>query len=400
MTPEPTAAPRFAAALSTLADARAAAAEAAKLAKAQLGAAPHLAMVFVSFDHQEHFAALAETLREELGIDCILGCTGESIVGNDREIEGSSAVSLWLAHLPGVHLVPMYLEFEMTGDGGSFVGWPDELAEPWPDDSSLVVLADPFSFPADVLLSRLEQEHPKLGVAGGMASGGWGPGQNRLILGGRTLDKGAVAVRIDGPVRLRHVVSQGCRPIGKPFVITKAERNVIFELGGRPALVQLQELYGELSEADRQLARGGLHVGRVIDEYREGFARGDFLVRNVQGADTESGAVAIGDFVRAGQTVQFHVRDAQTADEDLHALLSAARESGANSAGALLFTCNGRGTRLFAEPHHDAATLSQYWPNLPVAGFFAQGEIGPIGGKNFVHGFTASIALFEPAASK
>jgi len=204
---------------------------------------------------------------------------------------------------------------------------------------------------------------------------------------------------IDGPVRIRHVVSQGCRPIGRPFIVTKAQDNVLLELGGRPAFDQLREVYQQLAPADQQLVQRGLHVGQVINEYQEQFDRGDFLVRNVQGIDSARGSIAIGDFVRVGQTVQFHIRDAATADEDLEALLSAAAEqSSGPTAGALVFTCNGRGTRLFPEPHHDAQAVARRWPGLPTAGFFAQGEIGPIGGKNFLHGFTASIALFEGEA--
>ncbi len=227
----------------------------------------------------------------------------------------------------------------------------------------------------------------------------WSPGENRLLLGANEIESGAVAVLVHGAVNVTSVVSQGCRPIGQPFVVTKAERNVVVELGGRPALAQLQELFEKLSPEEQQLARGGLHVGQVIDEYRDEFERGDFLVRNVQGVDPKNGAIAIGDWVRAGRTVQFHVRDAATADEDLDALLSAVRAGSCGRLrGALLFTCNGRGTRLFDQPHHDAAAVARHWPDLPAAGFFAQGEIGPIGGKNFVHGFTASIALFGPAA--
>ena len=199
-----------------------------------------------------------------------------------------------------------------------------------------------------------------------------------------------------GPVRMRNVVSQGCRPIGRAFVVTKAERNIIHQLGGRPAFEQFQELYHELSAEEQQLARQGLHVGQVINEYQEQFGRGDFLIRNVQGVDSNSGAIAIGDYARVGQTIQFHVRDATTADEDLQALTAAAKSASAGQClGGLLFTCNGRGTRLFPEPHHDAQAVAHTWQGLPLAGFFAQGEIGPIGGKNFVHGFTASLALFE-----
>ncbi len=397
-TKRPMTAPRFAAALSTLADTRTAAVEACELAKRALGDDVNLAIIFASFGHQAEFDALAEIADVELAADCLIGCAGESIVCNGREIEQAPALAVWLANLPGVALLPMHLEFQRTPDGGSFSGWPAALEADWPAGASMIVLGEPYSFPADVLLARLDQDHPGVPLSGGMASGGWGVGQNRLLLGSRALDSGAVAVLMHGPLSLANVVSQGCRPIGHTLVVTKAEQNVIFELGGKPALVQLQELFDGLTADEQQLARRGLHVGQVVDEYRGAFGRGDFLVRNVQGVDPNTGAIAIGDYVRVGQTVQFHVRDAQTADEDLNALVAGVKtDVAADSAGALLFTCNGRGTRLFDQPHHDAATLARHWPGVPVAGFFAQGEIGPIGRKNFLHGFTASIALFGPA---
>jgi small ligand-binding sensory domain FIST len=200
-------------------------------------------------------------------------------------------------------------------------------------------------------------------------------------------------------VKLHAVVSQGCRPIGRSFVVTKAERNVIFELGGKPALVQLREIFDALPTSEQRLVQRALHVGRVVSEYKERFEQGDFLIRNVVGIDAASGAIAIGDYIRPGQTVQFHIRDQEAADAELKQLLSAAKKkSRAQPAGALLFTCNGRGSRMFSQPHHDAAAIAQCLGPLPLAGFFAQGELGPIGQQNFIHGFTASVALFEAGA--
>jgi len=387
-----------AAAVSTEADTATAVDEVCRRALAELKAPPHLALVFVSHHHGPDFAALAARLHAQLPGACVLGCTGETIVGGGLELEEQPALSLWVAHLPGVELVPMHLTFEQTPEGGSIVGWPDRLDGDWPADATMIALAEPFSFPADVLLARLDEDRPGVQVVGGMASGGWQPGQNRLIFGGDEVSEGAVAVRLSGAVRVRAVVSQGCRPIGRPYVITKAHQNVIEELSGRPALTQLSELFGELPQADQLLIRKGLHVGSVINEYQETFQRGDFLVRNVIGSDPASGVIAVGDYVRVGQTVQFHIRDADTADEDLRELLSAARDGGHPAPrGALLFTCNGRGTRMFAEPNHDAEAVQRQTGDVPLAGFFAQGELGPIGGRNFVHGFTASVALIEPA---
>jgi small ligand-binding sensory domain FIST len=386
----------FAAAVSTSDDTQQAARDVCARATTALCASPHLALVFASADHQPRFDVVAEVLTGELGGACVLGCTGESIVAGEREFENSSALALWVAHLPDVTLSPMHLEFVPTPDGGSFTGWPGDPAHQWPTDASLLVLGDPFSFPADVLLARLNEDRPGVRVFGGMSSGAWGPGQNRLLVGSRVENHGAAAVLVHGDVTLTSVVSQGCRPIGRPLVVTRAERNVIFELGGRAAVSQLQDIYSELSDDDERLIQQGLHVGIVIDEYRESFARGDFLIRNVEGFDPNLGAIVIGDFARTGQTVQFHVRDASTADEDLDALISTAHDGPAAGArGALVFTCNGRGTRLFDAPHHDAAKLARYWPGLPAAGFFAAGEIGPIGPRNFLHGFTASVVLWS-----
>jgi small ligand-binding sensory domain FIST len=242
----------------------------------------------------------------------------------------------------------------------------------------------------------MEDDHPGVPIVGGMASGGYQPAANTLVVGQRTYDSGAVGFVVGGAARVRPVVSQGCRPIGRPLVVTKSEENVIIELGGRPALERLREIYVDLDPSDRELVRSSLHVGRVASEYQESFRRGDFLVRNVVGADPESGVIAVGDLVRTGQTVQFHVRDAKTADEDLRELLEQEKGRGSTAAGALVFTCNGRGTRLFDEASHDARCLREIIGRVPAAGFFAQGEIGPIGRRNCLHGFTASIALFEP----
>jgi small ligand-binding sensory domain FIST len=387
---------RFAAALSTLEDARTAADEVCRAAATQLGTAADLAVLFASPHHREEVEEIAQRVCQATNCQSLIGCTGESIVGGDREIEGEPAISLWLASLPATAVRLMHLEFQSTPDGGSFTGWPADLAEPWPAGAAMLVLGDPFSFPADELVRRMNEDRPGVPVLGGMASGGAAPGENCLVLGKEQFQTGAVAALIHGAVRISSVVSQGCRPIGQPFVVTRAEANVIQELGGVPPLVQLKEMFKTLTEREQQLVRHGLHVGRVLNEYQDQFRRGDFLVRNVIGADPQSGAIAIGDYVRPGQTVQFHVRDEETADEDLRHLLKDSGNSGRSQPrGALLFTCNGRGTRLFSSADHDARCVRQSLGEIPLAGFFAQGEIGPVAGKNFLHGFTASVAIFE-----
>ncbi|MFO0818915.1 MAG: FIST N-terminal domain-containing protein [Pirellulales bacterium] len=382
--------------LSTLADAHSAVAEGVVSLRQQLeGTLPSFVMLFASASHAGKLADAVQSVRDELGTRHVIGCTAESVAGGGREIEGEDALAMWAIHLPDVQVDSFRLAFARTPEGGVFEGWPDEALGDWPSDSCLLLLGDPFSFPADFLLERFNEDRPGVKVVGGMASGASTPGANRLILGSTTYSEGAVAVLLRGPSGLRTVVSQGCRPIGKPLVVTKAERNILIELGGRPALEQLKKVYDELPTREQQLFQRGLHVGRVVSEYQESFTAGDFLIRNVVGIDPRNGAVAVGDFFRPGQTVQFHLRDQETADDDLKQLLrDLSSDSSVKAAGALLFTCNGRGTRLFAQPHHDAQCIQQALGEIPLAGFFAAGELGPVGQENFMHGFTASIAVF------
>jgi len=348
-----------------------------------------LTVLFASMHHADALGRVASEIRARGLSHNVLGCTGETIVGEDREVEEGPALALWSIRLPGATIEPIRMVFD-----NGFEGWPGQDGHS--GESGLIVLGDPFTFPADRFLKSVNESAPGLRIAGGMASGAHSPGRNRFVLNDQVFQDGAVAVRLGGRIALRTIVSQGCRPVGRPYVVTKVEGNIIRELGRRPALEALRELFESLTPEEQSLVHGGLHIGRVINEYQETFRRGDFLVRNVLGAD-EQGGVAITDVVRVGQTIQFHVRDAETADEDLRGLLDHERADrpDARRLGALLFSCNGRGTRLFDTPHHDVSVLREAFGPIPVAGFFAMGELGPVGGRNFVHGFTASIALFE-----
>jgi small ligand-binding sensory domain FIST len=386
---------RFGSALSTRPDTPAALAECALSAREQLGSAPDLAFLFCSHHHAADADRLVGQACDLLETESLLGCTGEAIVGTGREVENEPALSLWLARWPGVRTTRLKLAFERTPDGGVIQGWPADSAGPWPEGTFLLLLGEPFSFPADHFVEQLNEDRPGVPVVGGMASGAAQPGDNRLFFGRETLAEGAVAALVSGEVRLRTVVSQGCRPIGKPMVVTKTERNVIYELGGRPALIQLKELFDTLPTRDQRQVQQALHLGRVMSEYKDHFEQGDFLIRNVVGIDPATGAVAITDYLRPGQTVQFHVRDEEAADGELKQLLAQAHHDLPHAAGGLLFTCNGRGTRLFSQVSHDAQCIASALGKIPLAGFFAQGEIGPIGRQNFTHGFTASVALFE-----
>ncbi len=360
--------------------------------QAELGSATRdLACLFMTPHYAHELEEMVESLHRDLAPEHLVGCTAESVIGGGEEFERGPAATLWVASLPGIEVETTHIRFEQTLDGYLFAAQPQFP----PDARGLVLFCEPHSFPAHLFLKQLAESHQELPVVGGMASGSRSPGENRLFHGGRVHVHGAVAARLSGPICVRPVVSQGCRPIGKTCVVTKADDNVIFELGGRPALEQLMEIVRGLPSHEQTLVEQGLHIGIAVDAGKNEQRRGDFLVRAVVGIDRDRGAVAIGDHVRPGQTVQFHIRDAESASEDLRELLDVARAEGAAPRGALLFTCNGRGRRLFDEEHHDASRVFRGFSQVPLGGFFAAGELGPIGSRNFVHGFTASIALFE-----
>lgn len=350
-----------------------------------------LLLLFASPHHAASLADAGAELGRRGAARHVLAVTGETIVGEDREVEDAPALSVWAAGMPDTELVPFRLgsgdAAELPGEGWS----PDRLSAP---GTAMLVLADPFTAPIEPWLTEMDERRRGLRIFGGMASAAGRPGGNRLVLDGETFREGAVGMLVSGPTPIRGVVSQGCRPIGRPLIVTKARENIVCELGRRPALEVASEVLGTLDESDRLLVKQGLHLGRVINEYQEAFGRGDFLIRNVVGADRD-GNLGLTDRVRVGQTVQFHLRDAATADEDLRSLLSGVGE---RPKGAILFSCNGRGTRLFDGPDHDIRTIHEALGPVPTAGFFAMGEFGPIGGRNFVHGFTASIALFGGSA--
>ena len=366
-----------------------------QLAEGLQGVSPDLSFVFVSHEHADRFEELAPRLAVKSQSRVLLGCTGEAIACGDQEIETGPAISLWSAILPGASIEPFQAEFAQTPDGIICEGLPKAASE-GQDLRAAFVLGEPFSSAPQSIIDHFATEFPGTALFGGMASGGSEPDTNRLFLNSKLVPQGAIGVLVRGGPMIRSVVSQGCRPIGTHFVVTKAESNVIYELGGVAPIEQLQELLPSLSEDEQQLLQRGLHIGIVMNEYQESFARGDFLITNVLGAREEDGSIAIGNLIRVGQTVQFHVRDAVTADEDLVALLAKYHEDQTKRAqAALLFSCNGRGTRLFDAPNHDSSEIQRELGPLPLAGFFAQGELGPVGDKNYIHGFTASVAIFE-----
>jgi len=359
----------------------------------------HLSFVFASPHHLKAFPRLLHVIQERFGTHTLIGCTGGGVIGDRHEVENKPALSLMAAHLPGVNITPFHLEQPDLEEEWPDTYWQNRLGVTLEDDPTFILLPDPFMIDPQKLLNLLNTCYPQRTVLGGLASGGQSRNSCALFLNGEVMH-GAVGVALTGNFTLRTIVSQGCKPVGQPFIITRCEDQVIYELSGRSALNVVREAITELPEADQNLARTALLMGRVIDEYKEEFSRGDFLIRTFLGADPQSGAIAVGDMFRPGQTVQLHVRDATTAREDLHALMDglAPDLSGHPARGALLFSCNGRGAHLYGEPDYDSGVVSATTGAIPIAGFFCNGEIGPIGMSNFLHGFTASIGIFQEKA--
>lgn len=387
---------RSAAAISEHLDTRTAGIEVAGLLESAMGVSTDVVFVFASFHHREALAEAIADIRETLSPKTIIGLTTESVVGCDLELEGVAGLSAIAMHLPGITLTP----WTTSPKEPVPISRPDEIPE-WiglQDDTKAVFLfADPFSTPITRLLPALvncSSEDRPIPVIGGMASGASQATYNRLFLDDKCMRSGGIGLTISGPIDLDCIVSQGCRPIGKPMRITNIHGNVVLELGGKPALQVLHDLARNLDQHERSLLEGGLLLGGVIDENRDHFGRGDFLVRSVLGIDRKRNGIAAGELYRRGKTVQFHVRDAKTAVEDLQLLLDAQQLDHQPFAG-LLVTCNGRGRNLFHEEDHDLTIIRDRIGDVPIAGFFAAGEIGPIGGKSFLHGHTACLTLFR-----
>lgn len=357
-----------------------------------------LCILLASAHFEDSLQRICERIEDSLSPRSFIGATGEGVICGDTEYEQQAAIALFSARLPAAQLVSFHFSTDDLGRFDSAAALREHMGVPEAGRPSFVLLGDPFSInPLDVL-RRLDEAYPGRPAIGGMASAADAPGQNVLVFDGHAMRHGLAGVAMWGDVEIETIVSQGCRPIGRHMVVTRAERNIIHTLGGRPPLGVVRELLNECSEEDRELAASrGLFVGCAVSDYADKFERGEFLIRNPLKFDPDTGTLAIDDLVCTGQTIQFHVRDAESAAEDLRRMLQRVRPRPA--AGALLFSCNGRGRGFFPDRHHDARTVVRACGGPPLAGLFCAGEIGPVGNRNFLHGYTASIAIFRPAGS-
>jgi small ligand-binding sensory domain FIST len=363
--------------------------EASAQAAGKLDAPCDLCLVFAGAPHLGHGKWILSTVHEHLKPRHLIGCGAGGVVGAGREIEEGPAAVVWAASMPGAEISTHHFEVVQQTDGYEVRGTPDadDLGE------AMVVLADPYSFATEALLERLAELRPGMPVLGGLASAS-AVGSASLFRDGDVVGGGAVACSLSG-VQILPCVSQGAAPVGPEMTITAATDNVVEELASKPAIERLQEAIATLDPREQSLAASGLMLGIVIDENKPEYTRGDFLVRPIISADADAGTIAVGERIRVGQTVRMHIRDGASADEDLRAALraQAAALGSVAPAGALLFTCNGRGSHMFQVPDHDASAVEDAL-GAPAGGFFCAGEIGPVGGRNFLHGFTATMAVF------
>lgn len=358
-----------------------------------------LAVFFVSPHHSDKQTEIPRLIGEKIGPALQVGCTAGAVIGGGRELEQSPGFSLTAAHLPGVKLTPAAVGGKDLPDMDAPPGaWEKLLSSPREEKHHFLVLADPFSFSAPALLAGLDYAWPSGVKVGGLASGARGPGGNVLYLDDRVRSAGAIVLSFSGNIEIDAVVAQGCRPIGKTMQITGCRGKLLLAVDGVPPLQAVRELVPTLPEEDRSLVSDSLFLGIAMDELREDPGSGRFLIRNLIGMDPDSGALAVGETLRAGRTVRFHLRDSRSSSEDLDRELAKFAASGraGEARGALLFSCLGRGIGLYGHRDHDTEAFVRHLGDIPLGGFFCNGEIGPVGGASHLHGFTSSFGIFRP----
>ncbi|MCH7738440.1 MAG: FIST C-terminal domain-containing protein [Chloroflexi bacterium] len=363
------------------------------------GEALDLAVAFISPHYEDSYDRVADLMAETLGAKHVFGCSGGGVIGNGMEIEQRAGISITAAILPKVDINPFHLQADRLPDMDAGPDkWEDLFGVTADRDPHFVMLADPYSFPVQDLLVGMDYAYPRATKIGGIASGASREGGNALFLDGEVLRTGAIVLALDGNITVDTVVAQGCRPIGRPMHISKSQGNMLLELDDVPPMEVVRNMLRELPERDQELLRHSLFLGVVMDELIENPVQGDFLIRNVVGMDQKTGGLAIGEMLKEGQLVQFHLRDAETSADDLTAVLSRyAEEHRENDIpGALLFSCLGRGQYLYGRPNHDTDLFRDKLGDVPLGGFFCNGEIGPVSGTTFLHGYTSSFGLFRP----
>lgn len=362
---------------------------------------PDLLLAFVSPSFAANYEQIPMLAYKFLTPGSFVGCSAGGIIGGGIELEREPAIALSAALLPDVKATKFHIEDTDLPDGDAApTKWEEMTGVTSTDDPQFILLPDPFSFRIDILNQGLDYAFPHSVKIGGLASGAHQPGQNALFLDDKAFKTGAVGLALSGNIQVDSIVAQGCRPVGPTFRVTKCKNNVLLELDGKPAVQALYGVLEKMSEKDQKLAKYSLFLGVVMDEFKDSFSPGDFLIRNILGLEPNSGALLVGELLRNERTVQFHLRDAETSSDDLRTLLKQYKDNAPGKPqGALLFSCLGRGEHLYGIPNHDSDCFQDYMGPIPLAGFFCNGEIGPVGGTTFLHGYTSAFGLFRPAKS-
>jgi small ligand-binding sensory domain FIST len=393
---------QWANALSTHHSLEAAVTDVVQKAVSSLTAPADLGLVFISSAFTSEYSRLLPLLAEKLSVPVLIGCSAAGVVGTTlnsevQELEAEPAISLTLAHLPGVDVRAFHILGDQLPDlDSSPDAWIDLVGVPPSPVPQFILLSSAFSSGTNDLLQGLDFAYPGSVVVGGQASGGFVSDRIALFCNNRLYRQGTVGVALSGDIVLETIVAQGCRPIGQPLQVTKSERNIILELDEQVPLTLLRDLIGSLSDEDKMLAQHSLFVGLAMDEFKLSLKQGDFLIRNLLGVDPAAGAIAIGDRVRPGQRLQFHLRDAQASAEELEFLLQDYKDqssSQSSALAALMFSCVGRGTGLYGKPNFDSHLFNRYLNDIPMGGCFCSGEIGPVSGRTFLHGYTSVFAI-------
>ncbi|MBD2302130.1 FIST N-terminal domain-containing protein [Nostoc sp. FACHB-190] len=393
---------QWANALSTRPSLEAAITDAVQKTTSSLTAPADLGLVFISSAFASEYSRLLPLLAEKLSVPVMIGCSGGGVIGTTsdgetQEIEAEAALSLTLAHLPGVNLRVFHiLADELPDLDSSPDAWVNLIGVEPSAKPQFILLSSSFSSGINELLQGLDFAYPGSVIVGGQASGGGMGGRQALFCNDRLYREGTVGLALTGNIVLETIVAQGCRPIGNPMQVTKAERNIILELDEKVPLVVLRDLINSLSDQERTLAQHSLFVGVAMDEFKMSLQQGDFLIRSILGVDPTGGAIAIGDRVRPGQRLQFHLRDAEASAEDLEFLLEKYQnqeQPSSSAIAALMFACVGRGEGLYGKPNFDSSLFRRYFQNIPIGGFFCGGEIGPVGGNTFLHGYTSVFGI-------
>lgn len=348
-------------------------------------AEPDLVLVFVSPHYEVRYDHIGAVLAEKNPSATVLGCSGGAVVGGGFEVENEPAIALMAARLPDVGVVPFQLR-----SGEVPTDWKGRLGLEPEHEPVILLLPDPISTDLHPLLASLDEAYPGAVKVGGLASGGTGPEENALFLDGDVHYEGAVGVALYGDIVCDPLVAQGCRPLGEPMKVTRGRHDLVFELDGKPALQVLDEVFTALKPEERPLFAASPMVGLALEH------QGEFLIRQVVGVDRKHGVVAIGAAVDEGGVIQFHLRDPAASTADLRSLLAAQTRRAPTPHAALMFSCMGRGVRFYGKPDHDSRLVREQFGEVPTVGFFGNGEMGPVHGRTWLHGYTTSLAFLRP----